>query len=628
MCGIAGVMRLDGDPVSARVLQRMTDTLEHRGPDGEGIWTGRGIGLGHRRLAIIAPGPEGAQPRSTADKRYVLTYNGELYNFAELRVELQARGHRFTTRTDTEVVLTAFVEWGPACVERFNGMFAFAVWDTVERTLTLARDRYGIKPLYYTVRGRTLLFGSEIKAMRVHPAFVTRVCRPALHEYFTFQNIFSDRTLFDGVKLLPAGHILRVPLGRDEAPAPQQYWDFDFAIDDTLDEQACVDETARLFEQAVDRQLVADAPLGTYLSGGLDSGSITAVAARVRPHIASFTCGFDLSSASGLELACDERAKAEYLSSRYRTEHYEIVLKAGDMERAMSSLIWHLEDPRVGQSYPNFYVARLAGHVVKVVLSGTGGDELFAGYPWRYYGPATGNTDPEDYLDKYYAYWQRLVPDEGKARFFRPHLHADLLDAHPTRRVFKSVHADRLAEARSPEDYVNVSLYFELKTFLHGLLLVEDKLSMAHGLETRVPFLDNDLVDFATRIPVRHKLHNLHPPERLDENAVGRKSDRYVRRTNDGKRVMRAMAARYVPEHYAQAPKQGFSAPDGSWFKGESIDYLRRLFFQEDARIYDFLERAEVQRLLDEHFDGRRNRRLLIWSFLCFEWWLRTFEPG
>lgn len=625
MCGIAGVMRLDGDPVSGRTIQAMTDALIHRGPDDQGTWIGRGVGLGHRRLAIIAPGPEGRQPMATADQRYVISYNGELYNFAELRVELESLGRRFRTRTDTEVVLHAYATWGPEAVSRFNGMFALAIWDTVERTLFLARDRYGIKPLYYAQRGDTLVFGSEIKALLAHPAVSAKVCLPALHEYFTFQNIFSDLTMFDGVHLLPPGHVMRVPV-RAPMPRPQRYWDFDFTTDHQLDMPTAEAEVSRLFEQAVDRQLVSDVPLGAYLSGGIDSGSITCIAARRVPGLCSFTCGFDLSSASGLELACDERAKAEFLSNRYKTEHYEIVLKAGDMERAIQKLIWHLEDPRVGQSYPNYYAARLASHVCKVVLSGTGSDELFAGYPWRYYGPATDNAEPGDYLDKYYAYWQRLVPDELKPRFFRPHLHEAMLVGHPTRAVFKRVHAERLADARTPEDYVNFSLYFELKTFLHGLLLVEDKLSMAHGLESRVPFLDNDLVDFATRIPVQHKLRHLRPPARIDENVVGRKPDRYFMRTSDGKLILRRVLSRYVPESYAFAPKQGFSAPDGSWFRGESVDYLRRLF-AGDARIYAYLERSTVRGLLDEHFTGQRNRRLLIWSFLCFEWWLRIFNP-
>ena len=353
-----------------------------------------------------------------ADGRYVLVYNGELYNFRELRTELESRGRRFQTRSDTEVVLQSFAEWGGACLDRFNGMFAFAIWDTVERTLFLARDRFGIKPLYYTVVGRTLLFGSEIKALLAHPATKVRVCGPVLQEYFTFQNVFSGRTLFEGILPLEPGHFMRISAGMTSVPEPVQYWDFDLSTDETLDEETCIEEVGRLFEQAVQRQLVSDVPVGSYLSGGIDSGSITSIAARNIDQLHSFTCGFDMSSATGLELSCDERRQAEFLANLNKTNHYEVVLKAGDMERAIRPLVWHLEDLRVGQSYPNFYAALLSSHFVKVVLSGTGGDELFAGYPWRYYTAANDNATPDQYLNKYYAYWQRLISDEMKSSFF------------------------------------------------------------------------------------------------------------------------------------------------------------------------------------------------------------------
>ncbi len=627
MCGLTGVMNLDRAPVSPQDVLRMARAIAHRGPDGEGIWTGEGIGFGHRRLAIIAPGPEGNQPMLSRDGRYSLVYNGELYNFRELRAQLEANGQRFQTQTDTEVVLNAFSEWGPQCVKRFNGMFALAIWDTVERTLFLARDRFGVKPLYYTQVGQTVLFGSEVKSLLAHPSMVVRVCAPALQEYFTFQNVFTDRTLFEGVRSLPAGHTLRVSVGMSELPNTSEYWDYHFEPDDTLNEEDCIEQLSHLFEQAVGRQLVSDVPVGSYLSGGIDSGSITGVASRQIPDLKSFTCGFDLSSASGLELSFDERPQAEFLANLHKTEHYEVVLKAGDMERSIRPLIWHLEDLRVGQSYPNFYAALLSSHFVKVVLSGTGGDELFAGYPWRYYAAANDNQSPNDYLEKYYGYWQRLIPDEVKPSFFRPRLHDSMTGANDTRAIFKSVHNAQLEKAQRPEDYVNFSLYFELKTFLQGLLLVEDKLHMAHGVESRVPFLDNDLVDFAMKIPVHFKLQNYQAPERLDENAIGRKSERYFSRTNDGKLILRKVLSKYVPEEFAWAPKQGFSAPDASWFKGESVEYLKKMFLGRDARIFEYLERPMVHALLNQHFSGEANKRLLIWSFLCFETWLNVFDP-
>ena len=622
MCGIAGIVNVNGRPVSNKVVQRMTRALAHRGPDGEGVWVDACVGLGHRRLAILDLSPAGRQPMQSPEGRFVIVYNGEVYNFQNLRVELEAQGYTFHTRTDTEVVLKAYQAWGPACIHRLNGMFAFAIWDVREKELFLARDRYGVKPLYYYFRDGVLLFASEIKALLHHPEVAVRVSIPALNEYFSFQNIFSDLTLFDGIRLLPAAHTLTLRQDR-ASPELQRYWDYDFNGELDCSEEECLEEYARLFEQAISRQLVSDVEVGAYLSGGIDSGSVTSVAVGHFKNLKTFTCGFDLSSVSGLELSYDERRKAEYLSYRYKTEHYEVVLKAGDMERVMPDLIWHLEDPRVGQCYPNYYIARLASKFVKVVLSGAGGDELFAGYPWRYYRTAVCYNNGH-YIDKYYRYWQRLIPDGLKPRFYQPPLHPVVQD-YPTKAVFKGVMGAKAFGVEAPEDYVNRSLYFEAKTFLHGLLVVEDKLSMAHGLETRVPFLDNDLVDFAMRVPVRYKLKNLGEVIRINENEPGPKTQHYFQQTNDGKILLRKAATRYVPEQYANGNKQGFSAPDGSWFKGESIDYIRTLLFDKRARMYEYIQPETAQELMNEHFSGQQNRRLLIWSFLCFEWWLRTF---
>jgi len=321
----------------------------------------------------------------------------------------------------------------------------------------------------------------------------------------------------------------------------------------------------------------------------------------------------------------DERDRAEFMSYLFKTEHYEMVLKAGDMERVLPRLTWHLEEPRVGQSYPNFYAAQLAGKFVKVVLSGGGGDELFGGYPWRYYR-AVVNDSFEDYIDKYYLYWQRLIPNKAIQQVFRP-IWPEVSHVW-TRDIFRDVFAHYAKELARPEDYINHSLYFEAKTFLHGLLVVEDKLSMAHSLETRVPFLDNDLVDFAMQVPVRLKLGNLTEVVRLNENEPGHKNTKYFLRTNDGKLLLRKAMSRYIPAAVTNQAKQGFSAPDASWFKGESIDYVRRRLFANRARIYEFLDREAIQALVNEHLDGKQNRRLLIWSLLNVEQWCERFlEP-
>ena len=622
MCGIAGVFNLDGQPVATGLLKRMTDAIAHRGPDGEGHYADGGVGLGHRRLSIIDLSAAARQPMGNENGDIVLVYNGEIYNFQALRVELESNGHRFHSSTDSEVVIHGYEEWGDACVSRFNGMFAFALWDRPRQRLFLARDRYGVKPLYYWSDGASIAFGSEIKAILPHPRVSVSVDRPALLQYFTFQNQFTDRTLFDGVKMLPAGHTLAVtPRGLG---APKQYWDYAFAEPaEHRDPREYEEELHRLFVQGVTRQLVSDVPVGAYLSGGMDSGGITAVAAKEIPHLNSFTAGFDLSSASGLELHFDERQRAEALSYQFKTEHYEVVLKSGDMERVMPELIWHLEDLRVGQCYPNYYVSRLASKFVKVALAGTGGDELYGGYPWRYYR-AVNNLDQEDYVQKYYQFWQRLVPNTVIHQLFQPDVWSSIKDIQ-TVDVMREVVAGSPGRLDRPEDYVYRSLYFECKTFLHGLLVVEDKLSMAHGLETRVPFLDNDIVDFAMRVPVRSKLRQLDEAIRIDENAAGQKNDVYFNRTSDGKIVLRRMLEKLLPRQYVDGAKQGFSAPDASWFRGESIEYVQRLILSPQARIYEFLRPDTVGALVGEHLRGETNRRLLIWSLLSFEWWLRKF---
>jgi asparagine synthase (glutamine-hydrolysing) len=625
MCGITGIVNHSGEPVSAEVLAHLTRGLAHRGPDGEGMHLDGAVGLGHRRLAIIDLSDAAAQPIANEGGDVYLTFNGEIFNFRELRAELQALGHVFRSATDSEVVVHGYEEWGDDCVLRLNGMFAFALWDRRTRRVLLARDRYGIKPLYYWQGQGVTVFGSEIKALLRHPRVRVAVNPAALLEYFTFQNQFGDATLFAGVHLLPAGHVMRV--SPDGTSARRRYWDFHFAEPAVAGDPAeYAEELHRRFVTAVQRQLVSDVPVGAYLSGGMDSGGITAVASGEIPHLNSFTCGFDLSSASGLELHFDERQRAEALSYQFKTEHYEVVLKSGDMERVMPDLIWHLEDLRVGQCYPNYYVARLASKFVKVVLSGTGGDELYGGYPWRYYR-ALGSQDEGDYVSRYFAFWQRLVPSAVIARLFQPEVWASVKDIDTVdlmRRVVAG--ADGPLERR--EDYVNRSLYFECKTFLHGLLVVEDKLSMAHGLETRVPFLDNDVVDLAMRMPVRAKLRHLDLDDRLDENAVGPKNDVYYSRTNDGKLVLREMLRRVLPPSYVEGIKQGFSAPDASWFRGESIDYVRRLILDPQAMIYQFLRPDTVGALVGEHLRGETNRRLLIWSLISFEWWCRTFLGG
>ena len=626
MCGIAGIVNLDGEPVSPPVLREMTKAIEHRGPDGEGHWIEGNVGLGHRRLSIIDLSEAGKQPMQTSDGRWLISYNGEIYNYRELRAKLSAKGYIFRSRTDTEVLLHVLAEWGARGLDRLNGMFAFALWDRKERRLMLARDRYGIKPLYYASAGANFLFASEAKSFLKHPEFQAQLSLEGMLEYFTFQNFFTSGSLLKRVKMLPAGCysvLAPTPGGERNDPEILRYWDYSFEEPENQRSEAdYIEELDHLLRQAITRQLVSDVDVGSYLSGGMDSGTVTAIAARSLSYMRTFTCGFDLTSATGMELSFDERPAAERMSAAFKTEHYEMVLKAGDMERCLPRLAWHIEEPRVGQSYPNFYIAQLASKFNKVVLAGTGGDELFGGYPWRYYR-AVVNDDFEHYVDKYYGYWQRLIPNRILRKVFAP-VWEQISHVH-TRDIFRDVfatHADRLTR---PEDYVNHSLYLEARTFLHGLLCVEDKLSMAHSLETRVPFLDNDLVDFAMKIPMRMKLGKLDEVTKLNENDPGVKTARYFQKTKDGKLLLRKAMSRHVPAEVVEREKQGFSAPDASWFKGDSMDYVRRVVESGDSKLWNFMDQHSVRELVNEHLEGDQNRRLFIWSLLSVEEFCRLY---
>jgi len=622
MCGIVGIYNFKGNPVSESQIKKMTDIIAHRGPDGEGIFIDNNLGLGHRRLAIIDLTEGGHQPMSNERGDIWITYNGEIYNFQDLKKELGKLGHHFKSKTDTEVIIHSFEEWGTDCIKKFNGMFAFAIWDKKNQTLILARDRYGIKPLYYWQNRKVLLFASEIKAFLEHPAFKSIPDKEVLLEYFTFQNTFSYKTLFKGVKILPQGSYLQISFKDGARFNLKKYWDFNFSEDNNKkSENEYLEELDRLFKQAVKRQLVSDVEIGSFLSGGIDTGSITAITSQFFSNLKTFCIGFDLSSASGIELAFDERRKAESLSHLYQTEHYEMVLKSGDLKRCLPDLVWHLEDLRLGQSYPNFYASKLASKFVKVCLSGGGADEIFGGYPWRYYR-ALKSKDFNNYIENYYKYWQRLVSNKTLKKLFTP-IEKDVQNVW-TQDIFRNVFENRKLIPKSPEGYIDHSLYFEAKTFLHGLLVLEDKLSMAYGLEVRVPFLDNDLVNFAMKVPVRLKLKNIDKILEIDEDELA-KREKYYARTKDGKIILRKVLSKYVPNEIANQEKQGFSGPDASWFKGESIEYIKNLLLDKKANIFNYFDYGTVKNLIYEHIKGKQNRRLFIWSLLCFEWWNKIF---
>ncbi|MBT7790476.1 MAG: asparagine synthase (glutamine-hydrolyzing), partial [Calditrichaeota bacterium] len=507
-----------------------------------------------------------------------------------------------------------------------NGMFAIGAWNTREKALYLSRDRFGVKPLYYWFNGKTIVFASEIKAMLEHVKIRAEVNLAALNEYFTFQNQFSFQTLFKGVYMLPQANTVRIDRRSSEVNH-QAWWDYNFSNpDENMDFEEAREETLRLFKQAVARQMVADVPVGAYLSGGMDSGSIVSIASRHVDRLSTFTCGFDMSEVTGVEANYDERRDAEIIANHFKTEHFEQVMNAGDIRWSLPKVVWHLEDLKVGMSYPNYYISRLASKFVKVSLQGTGGDELFGGYPWRYYR-VFDSISQQDYFDQYYKFWQRLVPDREKKELFNP-LVMQNIDIDEPRKIFERVFTfNNKLSYNTPEEHIQNSLYFEIKTFLPGLLLVGDKLSMANGLEERFPFLDNDLVEFSQKIPIRHKLRNLEHMKRIDENEYRDKKAMY-REYDDGKNVLRKAMGELIPEKIINRKKQGFSAPDESWYRGENADYVKELLLNGHSASSGFVNPAYVRKIVNEHVDHHVNHRLLIWSLMSFEWWCRIFING
>ncbi len=624
MCGIAGIFNLNGEAVASNTIKAMMQRIAHRGPDGEGIFEEENIALGHRRLAILDTSDKGSQPMLSKDGNWTIVFNGCIYNYRELKEELKIKGHKFISTTDTEVICEGLSAYGPSYFERFDGMFAVAAWNRQTKTLYLSRDRYGIKPLYYYINNKTLLFGSEIKAFMAHPSFKVELNLLALNEYFTFQNLFTYQTLFKGVVMLPPANTVKINVGEVHSIKHNSWWDYDFSEpDNTMTFEDAKNETERLFKIAVGRQMVADVPVGSYLSGGMDSGSITAIASMHVKRLTTFTAGFELSQVTGVESNYDERRDAELMANYFKTEHYEQVINAGDLRWSLPRVVYHLEDLRVGMSYPNYYISRLASKFVKVCLQGTGGDELYGGYPWRYYR-VFQSLDQQSFFNNYYGFWQRLVPDEGKKELFQKNIF-DKIDINDPRKVFERVFTfNKKLKYNTPEEHIQNSLYFEIKTFLSGLLLVGDKLSMANGLEERFPFLDNDLVNFSQKIPIRHKLGNLEANKRLDENTFGFKRKAY-KEFDDGKNVLRKAMLDILPESIINRKKQGFSAPDESWYRGENAAYIKELLLNRKTVSSEFLDPKYVEKIVNEHTNQRINHRLLIWSFMNFEWWCRLF---
>jgi len=590
VCGICGICNPSAGLRGAEeLLPQMLAAIRHRGPDAQGSHVAAHAALGAARLAIIDL-VGGDQPIFNENRRVTLVFNGEIYNYRELRADLVERGHGFASQTDSEVIVHLYEEHGAKLVESLNGMFAFAIWDEERQTLLLARDRFGIKPLYYTWDGERLAFGSEVKSL-LGPGIVRAAVDPAaLLELLTFQNILSDQSLFQGVKVLPPGSLLRLSA---DGLAVERYWRPRPSPDPDLDRDDLAERVAEELERAVERQLVADVEVASYLSGGLDTSAVARTAAMRLRRLTTFSAGFDVAGATGREAEFDERADAALLANELGTHHHELLLDSSDMEMVFPRLILHLEEPRMSFSYPNYLTAGMTSRWVKVVLSGIGGDEIFGGYPWRY-----GFADGPAFHDRYFDYWNRLFKPAELRKLIDPDFAADVDFGRP-RAIY-----DTIMGEVGDLPALDQILYFESSTYLHGLLVVEDKVSMAHGLESRVPFLDNSLVDLMLRVPAA---------TRVDKGS--------------SKDLLRRAMAGRLPDHVVGRKKTGFTPPQEAWFRSAQFDYVQEILLSPRTLERGVVRPDALRAMVAGHRSGT-DHRLALWTLLGLEWWHRVFVDG
>lgn len=621
MCGIAGIFATRDDEIpSAELLTRMTDAITHRGPDESGIHTEPGVALGHRRLSIIDIA-SGQQPLFNDHKSAAIVFNGEIYNFTALRTELEAEGFRFHTNSDTEVILRAWEAWGRSCVTRLRGMFAFAIWDQQRRQLFLARDRLGIKPLYYgLLPNGHFVFGSELKALLPHPALPRERDPYAIEDYFAYGYIPEPRSIFTAVKKLPPAHTLLVEKGQSALPRASQYWDIPF-IDNGVDAQADAEtELIERLREAVDIRLVAEVPLGAFLSGGVDSSAIVALMAGLMDQpVKTCAIGFDVA-------AYDESAHAQQVADRYGTDH-TLDTVAGDDFELIDRLGWLYDEPFADSSaMPTYRVCEAARRRVTVALSGDGGDENLAGYR-RYrlhmaeeqlrsrvphalrkplFGPLGRLYPKADWAPRVLrakTTFQSLAMDSVDAWFHSVSRMNDrqrgLLFSDELKRQLNGYHAAGVlrehAEQAPTQHPLSLVQYLDLKTFLVSILHKVDRASMAHSLEVRVPLLDHKLVEWMSGLKPDWKL-------------VG----------GDGKHLFKRALKPYLSDDIMYRPKQGFSIPLAEWFRGPLRDKYRSEVLGERMTNSGLFQPAFLQRLLDQHDSGLRDHSVAMWELLMF----------
>jgi asparagine synthase (glutamine-hydrolysing) len=613
MCGICGIAipRRLQRPVDQARLTRMRDVLLHRGPDGAGMFIDGPIGLGHRRLSIVDVA-HGAQPMTTDDGRSTIVYNGEVFNHPTLMAALQAEGVSYHTHCDTETVLHLYAKHGRDFVQHCRGMFAIAIWDRADQTLTIARDRFGVKPVYYVHDADgTLYFASEIKSLLAAGAVSATLDMQSFPDFLANHAPSGNDTLFAGVKRLPPGHTMR---WKDGELVIEPYWDLSFTPDPILAKTSDADlvmEYSNRFEEAVRLRLMADVPLGMFLSGGIDSAAITAVMSDlVDGPIKTFSVAF-------AEREANELQYARLVSDRYRTQHHEIVVTPEQFWDALPQLIWHEDEPIAHPSSVALnFVSRLAGEHVKVVLTGEGSDETLAGY--NRYRVTMANMQLG-------GIWEKVMPGavrralgsaigeagapgmRGKFAVFAPGRLASLLSPDVRAAVagvdpYAAYH-DAIERSDAPT-LLGKLLYADTKTYLHELLMKQDQMSMAASIESRVPFLDHPLAEFAARMPERMKLRGM--------------TTKYVLR--------QAMKDR-LPEEILSRKKMGFPVPVGAWFRGAWRHLLEEFVVSERALARGLFEPAAVRRLVNGHAAGE-NHSERLWALLTLEIWQRIFLDG
>jgi asparagine synthase (glutamine-hydrolysing) len=627
MCGIAGKFNFDAaNPIDRDRLTAMTDVIAHRGPDADGFYVGNGIGLGHRRLSIIDL-TGGQQPLANEDRTVWVVFNGEIYNFADVRAELVAFGHRFRTRSDTEVIVHAYEQWGERAVERFRGMFAFALWDEPKRRLLLVRDRLGVKPLYYSAAASGVTFGSEIKALLEDPDVPRDWSPDAIDAYLALQYVPGPQTVYRAVSKLPPGHLLIAERGRVEV---RRYWDLEFSGDgDPAREQEYLARLDELVNESVRLRLVSDVPLGAFLSGGIDSSAVVAAMAELcRGRVVTTSVGFNEQAFNELEYA---RTVAHHLG----VGQHEQIVQPGDREIVdlLPKLAWHLDEPFADSSaVPTYYVSKAARQHVTVALSGDGGDELWAGYTRhrverselmaRQWLGGTGgrlagriaNHLPLGFKGVRSLRHLALTPADACANKhgygqFESGTRGALYSGDFAAKVRQSdpFLALRLAyESCQSNDPLDCALYADVKTYLVDDIMTKvDKMSMAVSLESREPLLDHKLLEFAATVPSSLKLKN-----------------------GQGKYLLRRLLERRVPKGIVDRPKHGFEAPIGEWLRGPLAPMVDGLLTDGRLRDRGIFDEQGVAAVWRQHRTGARDHRHRLWSLVMLELWFREFVDG